>query len=218
MSPFFCIRTAAILIILTFNVSQPIEFLTSYISFARSNIHPQLTPPAANALTEAYVAMRALGNNIDASSRRITATTRQLESMIRLAEAHAKMRLSPTVDESDVTEAVRLIKSAIKASATDARTGLIDMGLLSEGGSAGERKRREDLKRGLLEALDRDDGVRSGQAMRWADLYRGVSEGAGVEVEGSEFTEAIRALESEGKVQVLGEGGRRSIRRTTGIL
>lgn len=30
-------------------------------------------------------------------------------------------------------EAVRLIKSAIKAAATDARTGLIDMGLLSEG-------------------------------------------------------------------------------------
>ena len=128
------------------------------------------------------------------------------------------MRLSLTVEESDVSEAVRLIKSAIKASATDARTGLIDMGLLSEGGSSGERKRREELKRGVLEALDRDDGVRVGGAMRWADLYKGISEGAGVEVEGSEFTEAVRALEGEGKVQVLGEGGRRMIRRTTGVL
>jgi DNA replication licensing factor MCM4 len=162
--------------------------------------------------------MRALGNNIDASSRRITATTRQLESMIRLSEAHAKMRLSPEVDERDVEEAVRLIKSAIKASATDARTGLIDMGLLSEGGSAGDRKRREDLKRGVLEALDADTVVRAGGAMRWADLYRGISEVAGVEVEGSEFTEAVRSLEGEGKVQVVGEGGRRSIRRTTGIM
>lgn len=138
--------------------------------------------------------------------------------MIRLSEAHAKMRLSLTVEESDVQEAVRLIKSAIKASATDARTGLIDMGLLSEGGSAGDRKRREELKRGVLDALDGDVNVRGGGAMRWADLYRAISEGAGVEVEGSEFTEAVRALESEGKVQVLGEGGRRSIRRTTGIL
>ena len=162
--------------------------------------------------------MRALGNNIDASSRRITATTRQLESMIRLSEAHAKMRLSLTVEQSDVEEAVRLIKSAIKASATDARTGLIDMGLLSEGGSAGDRKRREDLKRGLLEALDGDAGVRAGGAMRWADLYKAISDGSGVEVEGSEFTEAVRSLEGEGKVQVVGEGGRRSIRRVTGVL
>lgn len=77
--------------------------------------------------------MRKLGEDIRSSDRRITATTRQLESMIRLAEAHAKMRLSPTVEEGDVLEAVRLIKSAIKAAATDARTGLIDMGLLSEG-------------------------------------------------------------------------------------
>lgn len=162
--------------------------------------------------------MRALGNSIQASERRITATTRQLESMIRLAEAHAKMRLSPTVEESDVLEAVRLIRSAIKASATDARTGLIDMGLLSEGGSAVDRRRKEDLKRGLLQVLDQDDGVRSGNAMRYAELYRRVSDGAGVEVEGAEFSEAIRSLEGEGKVMVVGEGGRRSVRRVTGVL
>lgn len=162
--------------------------------------------------------MRALGNNIQASERRITATTRQLESMIRLSEAHAKMRLSPVVLESDVNEAVRLIKSAIKASATDARTGLIDMGLLSEGGSASERKRKEDLKRGILQLLDNDDTIRSGGTVRYADLYRRVSENAGEEVEGSEFGEAVRALEAEGRVMVTGEGARRLVRRITGVL
>lgn len=162
--------------------------------------------------------MRALGNSIAASDRRITATTRQLESMIRLSEAHAKMRLSPTVDESDVNEAVRLIKSAIKASATDARTGLIDMGLLSEGVSASERRRKEDLKRGILQTMDQDDGVRSGGTIRYADLYRRISEGSGVEVEGAEFSEAIRGLEAEGRVMVVGEGARRVVRRVTGTL
>ena len=197
---------------------QPVNFLTSYITYARQNVHPAITPAAARQLSDSYVAMRNLGNSIAAADRRITATTRQLESMIRLSEAHAKMRLSLTVEESDVLEAVRLIRSAIKASATDARTGLIDMGLLSEGGSATDRRRKEDLKRGLLEALDQNDAVRSGGAMRYAELYRVVGEGAGVEVEGAEVTEALRALESEGKVMVVGEGGRRSVRRVTGAV
>ena len=128
--------------------------------------------------------MRNLGNNIHASDRRITATTRQLESMIRLSEAHAKMRLSLTVDETDVQEAVRLIKSAIKASATDARTGLIDMGLLSEGGGASERRRKEELKRSILMGLDGNEDVRNGGMVRYAELYRAVAEGATAEVEG----------------------------------
>ncbi len=161
--------------------------------------------------------MRSLGSSIQASDRRITATTRQLESMIRLSEAHAKMRLSRTVTESDVAEAVRLIRSAIKASATDARTGLIDMGLLSEGGSASDRRRKEDLKRAVLSAVDDDAGVRSGGAARYADLYRKVGVGSTVEIEGAEFQEVLRALEQEGKIQVTGEGGRRSVRRITGI-
>jgi DNA replication licensing factor MCM4 len=166
--------------------------------------------------------MRKLGEDIRSADRRITATTRQLESMIRLAEAHAKMRLSPTVDEDDVFEAVRLIKSAIKAAATDARTGLIDMGLLSEGGGSLERKRREDLRRGVLECLDGGlagpAGSGAAGGVRYADLFRRVGEGASVEVEGGDFAEAIRSLEQEGKVQILGEGARRMVRRITGVI
>lgn len=192
------------------------EFLTSYISYARSNIHPKITQPAADALVKSYVAMRKLGEDIRASERRITATTRQLESMIRLSEAHAKMRLSETVDESDVDEAVRLIQSALKQAATDARTGLIDMGLLTEGTSASERKRKEDLKNGVLSVLD--DMLRSGaQSARYGEVVRTMSEQSSVPIEGQDFAEAVRSLEAEGKVQVLGEGARRSIRRITGI-
>lgn len=111
---------------------------------------------------------------------------------------------------------MRLIKSAIKASATDARTGLIDMGLLSEGGGASERRRKEELKRSILMGLDGNEDVRGGGTVRYAELYRSVSEGATAEVEGAEFSEAIRGLEAEGKIMVLGEGARRVVRRVTG--
>lgn len=47
--------------------------------------------------------MRSAGYDTRTSDRRITATTRQLESMIRLSEAHARMRFSDTVEAQDVT-------------------------------------------------------------------------------------------------------------------
>jgi DNA replication licensing factor MCM4 len=159
--------------------------------------------------------MRKLGEDVRAAERRITATTRQLESMIRLAEAHAKMRLSDEVTADDVLEAVRLIKSALKQAATDSRTGLIDMGLLTEGTSASERKRRADLKNAILSLLD--ELTRQGGAVRYQEVYKKLGDQSSIEIEGSEFQDAIRSLEQEGQVSVIGEGARKSIRRVTGV-
>lgn len=194
----------------------PIEFLTAYITYAKSNIHPVLTPAAGQVLTDAYVNMRKLGDDIRSAERRITATTRQLESMIRLSEAHARMRLSPEVTADDVEEAIRLIRSAIKQAATDHRTGLIDMGLLTEGTSASDRRQREALKRGILERVDELCGL--GGTARWAEVFRLLSEQSSVEIDGGQFAEAVRMLETEGTVSVGGEGARRSIRRVGGMI
>jgi DNA replication licensing factor MCM4 len=162
--------------------------------------------------------MRSLGADVRAQDRRITATTRQLESMIRLAEAHAKMRLSAIVEASDVEEAVRLIKSALKQAATDSRTGLIDMGLLTEGVSASERRRKDDLKNAVLSVLD--EMLRSGAtgAVRVADVTKQVGEsGSGGQVDVNEIMDALRGLELEGSVQLAGEGARKTVRRVTGV-
>jgi DNA replication licensing factor MCM4 len=48
-------------------------------------------------------------------AKTITATTRQLESLIRLAQALAKMRLSDAVLPADVDEAIRLMKVPLLA-------------------------------------------------------------------------------------------------------
>jgi len=192
----------------------PVEFLTAYISYARTNIHPKITDEAHRALVDAYVAMRALGADVRSQERRITATTRQLESMIRLSEAHAKMRLSETVTENDVHEAVRLIKSALKQAATDARTGLIDMSLLTEGQSTMDRRRKEDLKRAVLGALDELGSA--GQNVRLIDLVKKVRDGASEQVENQEFLEVLKSAELEGAVQLSGEGPRRVVKRVVG--
>jgi DNA replication licensing factor MCM4 len=69
-----------------------------------------LTETASNQLINEYLAMRNMGN----AKKTITATPRQLESMIRIAEAIAKMRLAAEVDTKDVSEAVNLIKQAMR--------------------------------------------------------------------------------------------------------
>ena len=104
-------------------------FLTKYINYARTNIHPQIPAKLINGIVEQYVSMRRLG----VSKKTITATPRQLESIIRLAEALAKMRLSNRVAKKDVDEAVRLIKVATQSAATDPTTGLVDMDQLAIG-------------------------------------------------------------------------------------
>lgn len=50
--------------------------------------------------------------------------------MIRLSEAHAKVRLSETVLKEDVDEAMRLYREALKQSIMDPRTGAIDISIL----------------------------------------------------------------------------------------
>jgi DNA replication licensing factor MCM4 len=90
------------------------------------------------------------------------------------------------------------------------------MGLLTEGTSVSERKLKEDLKNGVLSVLD--DMLRSGAtSVRYGDVVRTLSEQSSVAVEGQDFAAAVRSLEAEGKVQVVGEGPRRSIRRVTGV-
>ncbi|GKU20679.1 unnamed protein product [Fusarium langsethiae] len=198
----------------TDNDILPVEFLTLYISYARSKIQPVISQQAAQELVECYVAMRALGQDVRSADKRITATTRQLESMIRLAEAHAKMRLSETVTRDDVREANRLIQSALKTAATDAN-GRIDMSLLTEGTSAADRKRREELRTAVLRLLD--DMTAGGNTVRWGDVARRLSEGASIPVEQSEFNEVMRALEAENALMIMGEGARRTVRRVNAV-
>jgi len=99
------------------------EVMSRYISYARSSIHPKIPENLLTTIVEHYTAMRRLGT----SKKTITATPRQLESIIRLCEALAKMRFSEWVTKWDVDEAVRLIKVATQSAATDPTTGLVDM-------------------------------------------------------------------------------------------
>ncbi len=152
------------------------------------------------------------------SEKQITATTRQLESLIRLSEAHARMRFSDFVQVADVHEASRLMREAIKTSAMDPRTGKIDMGLINSGTGSGQRRMREDMRRELMSLLldnnNKGGGkMKGGGGMKWMEVVRMLSEQSSVKIDHVEFAEVVKGLENEGVLKVVGEREKRVIRR-----
>lgn len=87
------------------------------------------SPDPVHVCPQAYVDMRKIGSG----RGMVSAYPRQLESLIRLSEAHAKVRFSEKVETIDVEEAKRLHREALKQSATDPRTGFVDISILTTG-------------------------------------------------------------------------------------
>ena len=81
--------------------------------------------------------------------------------MIRLAEAHARLRFSHQVQVVDVEEASRLHKEALKQSAVDPSTGTIDVSILTTGQSEGMKKRRMAIKNNLKDLVKRKGKVQT---------------------------------------------------------
>uniref|UniRef100_A0A667ZCM4 DNA replication licensing factor MCM4 n=1 Tax=Myripristis murdjan TaxID=586833 RepID=A0A667ZCM4_9TELE len=172
--------------------------LKDYIAYARTYINPRLNEEASQALIEAYVDMRKIGSG----RGMVSAYPRQLESLIRLAEAHAKVRFSDKVETIDVEEAKRLHREALKQSATDPRTGFVDISILTTGMSATARKRKEEVAQALKKLIQAKGKTPAMKYQQLFDDLRGQSETA---ITKELFEEALRALADEDYLTVTGK-------------
>ncbi|KAL6065643.1 DNA replication licensing factor, mcm4 component [Balamuthia mandrillaris] len=177
------------------------ETLRDYIAYARSKVHPVISEEAGDAMARQYVRMR---KHHEGNRRRtITATTRQLESLIRLAEAHARIRFSPTVEVQDVEEATRLIQVALQQAAMDPRTGTIDMDLITTGRSATARERLDLLRQEVYNLLKRQ--AAPSKDSKFSALLERMREQSSVEIPHSELREVLEQLVAEGMLRVFGD-------------
>ncbi|CAI2384395.1 unnamed protein product [Moneuplotes crassus] len=171
------------------------EFMTRYISYARKEVEPLITEEAAELLSEEYLKMR----NIGSAFKTITATPRQLESLIRLSEALAKMRLASNVLRRDVEEAVRLIKVATQQAATDPTTGKIDMDILTSGVSSSRRDTITSICQ-VIRQLLKEDEEKSRHGVQFSNLREEVKLRMmknNMELHDIDFRNAIRDLEDQ---------------------
>ncbi|KAF7638129.1 DNA helicase [Meloidogyne graminicola] len=104
-------------------------FLRDYIAYAKANICPVIGEKAGQLLVQKYQFMRSLGKKI----KQISAYPRQLEALIRLSEAFAKMRLSNEVSEDDVEMAYELQREALRQSAVNPDTGCVEVNIIATG-------------------------------------------------------------------------------------
>ncbi|KAJ1669868.1 MCM DNA helicase complex subunit [Coemansia sp. RSA 25] len=92
-------------------------FLRRYLYFAKHMVRPALGADAADNLARAYAELRAQASGQASGQGAVQTTTpitaRTLETLIRLATAHAKVRLSPTVDAQDAEVAKALLRFAL---------------------------------------------------------------------------------------------------------
>lgn len=170
------------------------HLLRDYIDYARQYIHPQLSDEATEQLLNSYLEMRSSGNG----SRTIAATPRQLESLIRLSESLAKMQYRDKVTRADAREAVRLWQVATQATATDPRTGRIDMDMINTGRSSAERQLEEGMQLHLQELLQERRGTRL--AVR--DIVRQLTEIMGeMPPSHDAVVQALRRIQADGWIQ-----------------
>ena len=112
------------------------ELLRKYIAYARKNVNPHLTDEANEILKEFYVSTR---NNNPEEQGPVPITARQLEAIIRLAEASAKIKLKDRVEREDAEKAVRLTLFCLKDVGVDPETGEIDADIVSGGTPKSDR-------------------------------------------------------------------------------
>lgn len=88
-----------------------LPFIRKYIQYAKEK-KPTLGSAAAEHIVKVYTALR---NDAVKNNTRNTApiTARTLETLIRLATAHAKLRLSATVSVQDAEQAERILRFAL---------------------------------------------------------------------------------------------------------
>jgi replicative DNA helicase Mcm len=101
------------------------ELLRKYIAYARREIHPKLTGEAIRVLQEFYVGMR--GGVDDEEDAPVPITARQLEALVRLSEASARIRLGHEVTDYDAKRAILLQQKCLKQVGYDPETGKVDI-------------------------------------------------------------------------------------------
>ena len=104
-----------------------VDILTKYLAYAK-RIDPVLTKEAESKIMEFYLKMRSIEG--EDKEKMITITPRQLEGLIRLSTARARLLLKNQVDVDDAERAIFLFNQMLENSGIDVNTGKVDIGVL----------------------------------------------------------------------------------------
>ncbi|HIH49243.1 TPA: minichromosome maintenance protein MCM [Candidatus Woesearchaeota archaeon] len=116
------------------------DLMKRYVAYVRRKIQPILTDTAIQEISNYYVALR----NTDSSGeglQPIPISARQLESLVRLAEGSARVRMSQKVTRNDARRAIDALQRCLMAVGYDYETGKIDIDRITTGITSSQRSK-----------------------------------------------------------------------------
>ncbi|MBR9678093.1 MAG: minichromosome maintenance protein MCM [Nanoarchaeota archaeon] len=117
-------------------------FLRKYLTYAKKNSKPVLSDAASKTIIDFYVNIRNKAvTDTEARTRAIPINARQLEGLIRMTEASARVKLNKVCDKKDSERAIRLLTFCLKQVGTDPETGELDIDRLVSGITSLQRNR-----------------------------------------------------------------------------
>jgi len=119
----------------------PTDLLRKYLIYTRQKISPILTDAALDELKEYYVKIRSTGTSEESAIKSVPISPRQLEALIRLSEASAKLRLSDKITKKDAKKAIAILMYCLEQVGLDPETGKIDIDKITSGITSSERSK-----------------------------------------------------------------------------
>jgi len=149
--------------------------LRKYISYARRYVSPTLSEKAAEVLQTFFLQMREKSKDADSP---VAITPRQLEGLIRLTKAEARLRLSEAADEEDAERAILLTRMYLQQVGIDPETGLPDIGPITTGKTYSQQSRAALFLKTLDDLLDESGGADvEVESLKDAMIGKGMNEG-----------------------------------------
>jgi replicative DNA helicase Mcm len=132
------------------------QLFRKYVAYAKRTCFPILTEGARSKLIEYYMHLRGLAD----ASKPVPVTARQLEALVRLAEASARIRLSSQIEPEDAVRVIRIVDECLKQVAYDAKTGQFDIDKVVTGISKGKRDLIREIKEVIRSLADENGRAR----------------------------------------------------------
>ena len=127
------------------------DILTKYFAYAK-RFRPEMTAEAEKVILKYYLDMRK-----GETSEMINATPRQLEGIIRLSTARARLLMKDLVEAEDAERAIHLMNKSLEEAGYDQEAGRVDLLVLHGKGSSQMNKLQ--LFMDILKSLEGDSKI-----------------------------------------------------------
>jgi replicative DNA helicase Mcm len=173
------------------NMLIPRELFRKYVAYAKQRIQPKLSDEAVEEIKRFYVELRNKPVSSESAVRPIPISARQLQALIRMAEASAKLKLKEHVTVEDAKEAIELMKYYLMKVGYDYETGQMDIDRISTGIPTSQRSKIITVR----EAISQLEG-KIGKLIPIEEIEKELED----KIKKDDISDAINKLKSSGDI------------------